>query len=360
MARRFLLVDNDITNSDWVKANAFDFPGVKTVEDFERALDVPVSEPARTTRLQALAQLPWAKVTPKPIYDLLFPYATANKSLIDLIKASFGGDRSAAGRYAAEQRWKGNRKKDKPKGKKRVSADGRTKEQKMSDGPLLANGRDEFGFPVLLSLADAQKKFGATAKEITEYFKTRGLTMDLSESNRILIPAPELYAALQGVDDVLDNLKTQKGELRGPAKYQAKEGDTPVVLEGTQNPLPHVLIANVSDEAGAIGGTFDQTAKLGGQVEVFAGVWAQYKDLGEGPGTTIPQLAAAQAEEFSKTGQFRQRVVYGCAVHELGHYLDNAMRTGAMFSFWSTDMREAYQGMGSESSDEYVARLSDE
>jgi hypothetical protein len=31
--------------------------------------------------------------------------------LADLIKASFGGDRSAAGRYAAEQRWKGHVKK---------------------------------------------------------------------------------------------------------------------------------------------------------------------------------------------------------------------------------------------------------
>ena len=29
----------------------------------------------------------------------------------ELIKASFGGDRSAAGRYAAEQRWKGHQKK---------------------------------------------------------------------------------------------------------------------------------------------------------------------------------------------------------------------------------------------------------
>jgi hypothetical protein len=29
-------------------------------------------------------------------------------SLVDLFKASFGGDRSAAGRYAAEQRWKGH------------------------------------------------------------------------------------------------------------------------------------------------------------------------------------------------------------------------------------------------------------
>jgi hypothetical protein len=41
--------------------------------------------------------------------------ATVSKSLIELLKASFGGDRSAAGRYAAEQRWKGNRKADKPK-----------------------------------------------------------------------------------------------------------------------------------------------------------------------------------------------------------------------------------------------------
>ena len=31
--------------------------------------------------------------------------------LVDLIKASFGGDRSAAGRYAAEQKWKGHVKK---------------------------------------------------------------------------------------------------------------------------------------------------------------------------------------------------------------------------------------------------------
>ena len=33
-----------------------------------------------------------------------------------LEKASFGGDRSAAGRYAAEQRWKGHAKSDKPSG----------------------------------------------------------------------------------------------------------------------------------------------------------------------------------------------------------------------------------------------------
>lgn len=48
--------------------------------------------------------------------DLIRVDAPKEMSLVDLIKASFGGDRSAAGRYAAQQRWKNQQKKiDKPK-----------------------------------------------------------------------------------------------------------------------------------------------------------------------------------------------------------------------------------------------------
>lgn len=44
--------------------------------------------------------------------------------LEDLVKASFGGDRSAAGRYAAEQRWKGHvKREDKPSDRSRGSLD---------------------------------------------------------------------------------------------------------------------------------------------------------------------------------------------------------------------------------------------
>ena len=326
MAKRVLLVDDNITNSDWVKANAFDFPGVKTVEDFERALDVPVSEPARTRRLQALAQLPWAKVTPEPIYDLLFPYATANKSLIDLIKASFGGDRSAAGRYAAEQRWKGNRKKDKPKGKKRVSAVERTKEQKMSDGPILVGGRDKFGFPKLLSVADGEKKFGKTPEEIKEYFKKRGLTINLEPETKILVQPPELYAALQGVDDVLNAIKTE-----------SKEGFT--VVAGTNQPLPEVTIQYIEENPeGAVGGDFTQMGENSWKVpniNIYAGMMTVYgKLIGESPGSTIPQLSASNRERLSKTGEFSQAVTYGFAVHEFGHFVDYAMRRGGVMSFW--------------------------
>ena len=48
--------------------------------------------------------------------DLIQVDATKEMSLVDFIKASFGGDRSAAGRYAAQQRWKNQQKKiEKPK-----------------------------------------------------------------------------------------------------------------------------------------------------------------------------------------------------------------------------------------------------
>ena len=111
--KNVLMVDDNMDNSDWVKANAFDFPGVITVEDFERQFDVPLVEPARSERLSKLRTYPWAQATPQPIYDLLFGDAFRKMSLVDLIKASFAGDRSAAGRYAAQQRWKNHQKKDK-------------------------------------------------------------------------------------------------------------------------------------------------------------------------------------------------------------------------------------------------------
>jgi hypothetical protein len=98
--KKILIVDNNMDNSDWVKANAFDFPRVVTVEDFERQFGVPSDEPARSESLAKLRTFPWAQATPKPIYDLLFADA--------LEKVSFGGDRSEAGRYAANMRWKNN------------------------------------------------------------------------------------------------------------------------------------------------------------------------------------------------------------------------------------------------------------
>jgi hypothetical protein len=73
--------------------------------------------------LEELAKLPWVDVAPEPIRVLLLgvrksvvlrKMVVRRDAMVQLAfaKASFGGDRSAAGRYAAEQRWKGHQKKD--------------------------------------------------------------------------------------------------------------------------------------------------------------------------------------------------------------------------------------------------------
>jgi len=111
---RFVL-DDSLLNSDWTKVGQFDFPSVQTVEDFEREFYIPQQEPARSEKLAHLAQMVWADAAPEPIRELLLSAHPSRKraqakvdAIIDaaFIKASFGGDRSAAGRYAAEQRWK--------------------------------------------------------------------------------------------------------------------------------------------------------------------------------------------------------------------------------------------------------------
>ena len=108
MADREIVVDDSIANSDWVKANAFDFPSVKSLADFEKRMMVPQEPLAWQTMLASYAGMPWLPVAPRAIRMAIIDAARKQ----DLEKASFGGDRSAAGRYAAEQRWKGHVKQE--------------------------------------------------------------------------------------------------------------------------------------------------------------------------------------------------------------------------------------------------------
>ena len=111
MVNRILIVDNSISNSDWTKANAFDFPSIKSLADFEEQMMIPSEPKARQKKLASYADKMWLKSAPKDIYEAIMS-ASKKRTLVDLVKASFGGDRSEAGRYAANIRWQGNRKGD--------------------------------------------------------------------------------------------------------------------------------------------------------------------------------------------------------------------------------------------------------
>lgn len=100
--------------------------------------------------------------------DLSFVDATANKSLIDLLKASFGGDRSAAGRYAANQRWKGQGNK-KPKGVKSMKSaivDALPMAMKLKSKPWGAGDKSHYEMMVEMGHSEKSAKL-ATSETIT-------------------------------------------------------------------------------------------------------------------------------------------------------------------------------------------------
>jgi len=67
------------------------------------------------------------------------------KFLTNLVKASFGGDRSAAGRYAAEQRWKGHVKQERQnkRGRKKATSESSDKKFKEKYGNERAFGKGD-------------------------------------------------------------------------------------------------------------------------------------------------------------------------------------------------------------------------
>jgi Arc/MetJ-type ribon-helix-helix transcriptional regulator len=87
-------LDNNITNSDWIKARAFDFPHIQTLDDFMQMVgNIPLS---------SFADLPWVQVAPPEIRDAI---------LASVEKGRFAS-RSEAGRYAANIRWQNNQKEE--------------------------------------------------------------------------------------------------------------------------------------------------------------------------------------------------------------------------------------------------------
>ena len=53
-------IDNGQDNSDWIKANAFDFPGIKTLKQFYKHFNIPEKEPEKSKALALIqSELSW-------------------------------------------------------------------------------------------------------------------------------------------------------------------------------------------------------------------------------------------------------------------------------------------------------------
>jgi hypothetical protein len=143
-------------------------------------------------------------------------------------KASFGGDRSAAGRYAAEQRWKGHVKRQTRTGGNRST------DEQLSQGPQnLAFGRDKNGLPIVGTRKELEEKYGKTDKQRREYFQNKyGVTVKFADSDRHK-RADAIQAklgAVQALDDILSNLNVI------PVGLTQKPPISTIQI-GTQNPM---------------------------------------------------------------------------------------------------------------------------
>jgi GNAT superfamily N-acetyltransferase len=229
-----------------------------------------------------------------------------------LEKASFGGDRSAAGRYAAQQRWKGHKKDaTKPAVRERRMA------EKFQEGPILKSGFDGLGFPKILTPAEAKKRFGETVTMHKAYFASRGIDLyvDAQYSDgqpKFDTESPAYYATLQALDDVLDQVDTTKL--------------TPDPKNGL---FPYVGISGYyQNSADTTGGYFDSSRN---DVALFMNVSKLVEEsYTKGPRLspgTVPQMAAdvIQASPLGRNDSVAARIAYGFTVHEMGHWIDYSL-----------------------------------
>ena len=240
---------------------------------------------------------------------------------LGLEKASFGGDRSAAGRYAAQQRWKGHVKDaTKPAVRERRMA------EKFQEGPILKNGHDNFGFPKLLTPDEAKERFGENLTMQKAYFAGRGLDVSVGAKSdgslMIDTESPEYFATLQALDDVLDQVDL--GKLTADPKNGL---------------LPQVFINDMYPGEATVGGYF---APYGNDVAVFMNpaklIERRYAENNPLNPVTVPQLTVDAIQDGMFGGDsIAARMAYGFTVHEMGHWIDNSLaRTQKLYdSYWS-------------------------
>jgi hypothetical protein len=152
--------DKDIVAGEWLEAMSFPVPvtiGMNKAEGSQQ-----VTYPSGTVFL-GVQWKPWAweLVKEGKIRGFSIGGAAARIEMMmpddAIAKASFGGDRSAAGRYAAEQRWKGHAKGGKPTG---GEASQRVTDMRQRSQPLM-NMIERFSDKKLLdSAVESLKKRG--------------------------------------------------------------------------------------------------------------------------------------------------------------------------------------------------------
>jgi hypothetical protein len=259
-----------------------------------------------------------------------------------LHKASFGGDRSAAGRYAAEQRWKGHVKEE-PEGGTR-----RTTEQKLQDGPTnLLFGRDDKGMPAMGTVAELKKRYGRGADARSAYFRDKyNLKVEVSPVKAGSAQESAQLGALQALEELSLSLNNVGTLVSKVSVVPADMGyGTERTSQGSFN-SGYVTLATkyCASNAELVVGmveriqgfkaergqqpSIEEARTQGGITSMFSTVEAALTDLKPFFGRADP---ATKQDSTALTNRASQRMGYSVMVHEFGHAVD-WRKTGAFTS----------------------------
>lgn len=258
-------------------------------------------------------------------------------------KASFGGDRSAAGRYAAEQRWKGHQKKDdKPTG-------GRTTDQKLAEGPTnLLFGRDANGMPVMGSVKELKTRYGKSAEAREEYFRTRyGVKLKIKPAKAGSVAEAVQMGVLQALEEICLSTNLDNEILRGvsvgdtgsdphyekeangwynngyvtvkPETIEKRLGDLLSKLYGTQTSRGVGLKPSTKEDEDWYGDEATSNIPLYSTSQMLPSIPAVAQDLKPYFSTDPTKQPASRKDLYS---QMAQRAGYAVMVHEFGHAVD--------------------------------------
>jgi hypothetical protein len=150
------------------------------------------------------------------------PDATVSKSLIDLLKASFAGDRSAAGRYAANMRWQGQRQ---------IGFIGKSKFKLGSDGSIHPRALQDEILEEASSFTEVQQTINID--EIWKKIVTKNVTSAMSDVSATEIAETVLESLLMPRDyEMAEKMGATEEQMRTVQKIS--QSTKPQVFHITQ------------------------------------------------------------------------------------------------------------------------------
>lgn len=246
-------------------------------------------------------------------------------TLADLIKASFGGDRSAAGRYAAEQRWKNHRKagtktepKIAPALRKELSRIGDAMKHVEDAGVSYSRYPDLLSKEQVKELMKEIKQLWYQADRLSRKLEDPNSDYSEKDRQRLVLALSRTYEACRLAELAVDGMRKEpydkrfKQELIVARDRHGNLAGMMMVMTGTQEFTDKLIMSGSNSREDVTGKSMEITFLVSFQTEKGIGSALFGKALKDAAGKNVVQIWlewTAQSKPFwTKVGFDREHL----------------------------------------------------